>query len=180
MDNPTESKEQKLYQEFTSKMKDVLKDEDAKKIFASLSMGENSYLRIDRIESSSFDLNWIHNIESCIPDLGTIILNPRLTTKTVEDLVPVELARKVNADSVKHLASHTQYIKEIDENGDVIPNKILNIGADDEVKTYENKFIATLIRMLVMFVEKRYQFVINADNRKQQTLRRISAVSGYL
>ena len=156
-----ESKERLLYRQFTSKMKDILSDEDAAKIFDSLSHGQNSYMRVDRVESSSFDLSWINNIESCIPDLGTIVLNPRLSTKTVEDLVPVELARKTNADSVKHLASHTQYIKDITEDGDVIPNKVLNIGSDDEIKTYENKFIATLIRHLVLFVEKRYQFVKN-------------------
>ena len=29
----------------------------------------------------------------------------------------------------------------VKDNGDVIPNKILNIGADDEIKTYENRFV---------------------------------------
>lgn len=154
-----QSKEKELYQKYASKVSELLDDEKAREIFDSLSTGKNSYMRIDRVESSSYDVAWIDMIESCIPDLGTIVNNPRLTTKETQDLVPVELARKTNADSVKHLASHTQFIKEVTDEGDVIPNKVLNIGADDEVKTYENRFIATLIRRLVLFVEKRYEFV---------------------
>lgn len=153
------SKEKELYRSYSSKVEGLLQDKDAANIFDSLKSGKNSYMRIDRVESSSFDLSWIDMIEQCIPDLGTIVNNPRLNTKTVEDLVPVELARKTNADSIKHLSSHTQFIKEITEEGDVIPNKVLNIGSDDEIRTYENRFIATLIRHLVLFVEKRYEFV---------------------
>lgn len=154
-----QSKEKQLYQNYASKVSELLDNKDAQQIFDSLKSGKNTYMRIDRVESSSYDVSWIEMIESCIPDLGTIINNPRLTTKETQDLVPVELARKTNADSVKHLASHTQFIKDISDEGDVIPNKVLNIGADDEIKTYENRFIATLVKRLVLFVEKRYEFV---------------------
>lgn len=155
----TNSKEKQLYKEYSTKVNTLLSDKEAKEIFDSLSVGKNTYMRVDRVESSSFDLSWIEQIESCIPDLGYIVNNPRLNTKTVSDIVPVELARKTNADSVKHLASHSQFVKEIKEDGDVVPNKVLNISSDDDMKTYENRFIATLIRFLVLFVEKRYQYV---------------------
>lgn len=155
----TNSKEKQLYKEYSTKVNTLLSDNEAKEIFDSLSVGKNTYMRVDRVESSSFDLSWIEKIEECIPDLGYIVNNPRLNTKTVSDIVPVELARKTNADSVKHLASHSQYVKEIKEDGDVVPNKVLNISSDDEMKTYENRFVATLIRFLVLFVEKRYQYV---------------------
>ena len=153
------SKEKELYLSMSEKLSGVLDDNDAKEIFDALKNGKSSYLRLDRIESSSFDNSWIENIESCLFDLGTIINNPRMVTKTTADLTPIELAKKTNSTSIMHLASHTQYIKDIDENGNVIPNKILSIGSDDDIKTYENRFIATLIRKLVLFVEKRYEFV---------------------
>lgn len=152
------SREKKLYLRYTEKVSSLLQDEEAKVIFDSLAKGKNTYMRVDRVESSAFDLTWIKMIENCIPDLSYIVANPRMNTKTVTDLVPVELAKKTNAESVQHLASHTQYIKEVDEDLNVIPSKILNIGSDDELKTYENKFIATLIKMLVLFIEKRYEY----------------------
>ena len=140
-------------------MKRIIKGERESDIFASLAHGKNSYLRLDRLESSSFDRRWIDMIEDVIFDLGDIIANPKLNTKVEGNLVPVELARKTNAESVQHLASHTQYIKEVDEYGNVIPSKLLSMVADDDIKTYENRFIATFVRRLVLFIEKRYEFV---------------------
>ncbi len=137
----------------------VARDKISMDILNAISKGDNKYLRSHRIESSNYDPKWLQMIEDCIPELGEIIKNPRKVTKTVTDIVPVELAKKTNAESVRHLASHTQFVKSIDENGNVIPNKILNIGTDDDYLTYENKFIATLVKRLVLFVEKRYEFM---------------------
>ncbi len=150
-----------LFKKYLGKMDSIKKEKRASEIFASLSSGKNSYMRIDRLENSNFDFSWIKEIEDCIYDLGEIIANPRETTKTVTNIVPVELARKTGAESVQHLASHTQYIKEVKEDGDVVPNKILNIGSEEDIHTYENRFIATLVRRLVLFIQKRYEFVKN-------------------
>ena len=142
-------------------MKSLTKQGRERDILAALSNGKNTYMRMDRLESSSFDSSWIDEIEGVIYDLGQIVSNPRQNTKTEGNIVPIELARKISADSVQHLASHTQYVKEIDEYGNVIPSKILTMVNEDDIRTYENRFIATFIRRLVLFVEKRYEFVSN-------------------
>ena len=80
-------------------------------ILAALASGKNTYMRMDRLESSSFDSSWIDEIEGVIFDFGQIIYNPKLTTTVEGSIVPVELARKTGAESVQHLASHTQYVK---------------------------------------------------------------------
>ena len=154
-----DSKKSKLFNTYLSRMNTLKKDGYAAELFAGIESGKNSYMRIDRLESSNFDMTWINRIEDCIYELGEIIANPKEVTKTVTNIVPVELARKTGAESVQHLASHTQYIKEITEEGDVVPNKILNIGSEEDIHTYENRFIATLVRRLVLFIEKRYEFV---------------------
>ena len=148
-----------IYRRYHSNMKAMTKGLREREIFGSLVNGKNSYLRLDRLESSMFDRTWIDKIEGVIFDLGEIIANPKQNTKVEGHLVPVELARKTNAESVQHLASHTQYIKEIDEYGNVIPSKLLSMIADDDIRTYENRFIATFVRRLVLFIEKRYEFV---------------------
>ena len=154
-----QSKAEKLFAKYLTKMSSLLASEDASSLLKGLSDGNNTYMRIDRVESSAFDNTWIEKIEDVIYDLGEIVANPRQNTKIVTDIVPVELARKTNAESVRHLASHTQFIKDITDGGDVIPSKILNIGHEDDLVTYENRFIATFIRKLVVFVEKRYEYV---------------------
>ena len=140
-------------------MRSLTKAGRERDILAALANGKNTYMRMDRLESSSFDSSWIEVIEDVIFDLGEIIANPRQNTKTEGNIVPVELARKTSAESVQHLASHTQYVKEIDEYGNVIPSKVLTMIHEDDIRTYENRFIATFVRRLVLFIEKRYEFV---------------------
>lgn len=160
-----------VYRAYHDRMKVLLKGYTEKEIFDALSNGKNTYLRLDRMQSSSFDNSWIDVIEGCIFDLGDIVNNPRMTTKQVANLVPIELARKTNAKSVQHLASHTQYIKEIDDYGNVIPSKIMTISNEDDIHTYENRFIATLVRRLVLFIEKRYEIVAkNAELQNEEIL----------
>lgn len=143
----------------TKKVSPVFRMPSAKSTYDQLLSGKTSYLKFSRIENAAYDPRWITEIEDCLYDLGQIVKNPRSVTQTVTDVVPVELVRKTNAESVQHLATHSQYVKEIDEKGDVVPNKVLNIGSDDFIKTYENRFIATLIRKLVLFIEKRTNFI---------------------
>ncbi len=156
---------------YHSRIKQMLKGESEREIFAALSAGKNTYLRYDRLQSSSFDSSWIEMIEGVIFDLGEIIANPKMNTKVVGNIVPVELARKTGAESVQHLSSHTQYIKEIDEYGNVIPSKIMTMMNEDDLHTYENRFIATLVRRLVLFIEKRYEVVSEfAELRNEEVL----------
>ena len=161
----------KLQSRVNRKINPMFHGATAKNTYNQLLSGENTYLRYTRIENTAFDPRWIEEIENCLFDLGEIVKNPRSVTETVADLVPVELARKTNGQSVQHLASHTQYIKDVDDKDDVVPSKILNIGADDFYKTYENRFIATLIRKLVIFIEKRAAyFDTNTQVRESEVL----------
>ena len=156
---------------YQSRMKALIKGKHEQEIFDSLKNGKNSYLRLDRLASSSFDKSWIDIIEDVIFDLGFIIANPRSNTKVEGSLTPVELARKINNESVQHLASHTQYIKEVDEYGNVIPSKLLSMYAEDDLHTYENRFIATFVRRLMLFISKRYEYITKyAELRNEEVL----------
>lgn len=156
---------------YQSKMKALIKGKHEEEIFDSLKNGKNSYLRLDRLASSSFDKSWIETIEDVIFDLGAIIANPRSTTKVEGSITPVELAKKITSESVQHLASHTQYIKEVDEYGNVIPSKLLSMYADDDIHTYENRFIATFVRRLMLFITKRYEYITKyAELRNEEIL----------
>ena len=153
------SKISKLFDEYLSKMSPIKGNEDASKLYNELTRGKTSYMKLNRLATSFFDMTWINAIEDCLFDLGDIVKNPREVTKAEPVLVPVELARKTSSESVRHLASHTQYIKSVSDEGDVVPNKVVTIANEEDFHTYENRFIATLIRRLVLFIEKRYEFI---------------------
>ena len=156
-----QTKYEKLHQKYIEALSTLDKSDEIKEITKDIKLGKTHVLKMKRLENSSFDLSWIKTIEDAVFDLGKIVGSPKITTKVVGDVVKIELARKIGAESVQHLSSHTNLIKEVDENGNVVPSKILNLGSDDQWVTYENKFVATVIRRLVLFVEKRYEYALN-------------------
>ncbi len=101
------------------------------------------------------DTEWIDIIEHTIPHLDVAIRNPGRTIEDEEEILPVELSRKISDKSVKHLAQHTNLIMKI-EDDKVTPSKILNVYHNETLLTYENKFINTLLNRLLAFVEVRY------------------------
>ena len=116
----------------------------------------NSTLFIKRdYELKEFDYEWLDIIEDVIPYLDNILRNPKRFIINEEEIVKVELARKVTVESVIHLTQHTNLIQKIEDNGDVKPSKILNINKDESLDTYENRFIYTLLNNLRNFFEKR-------------------------
>ena len=173
-------KDQTLFKRYVSKMESI-KHDRFKNINEDLLNGQNSYMRMRMKGSSFFNDEWIKKIEDCVYELGQIVNNPLEVTTTEGSLTPVELAKKINYESIQHLASHTQYIKNIDEEGNVIPAKILSQFHKEQLHTYENKFIATFIRRLVLFVEKRYDFIkntVNFDTKEILFVKNKSVVDG--
>lgn len=116
----------------------------------------NSTLFVKRdYELKEFNYEWLDIIEDVLPYIDNILRNPKRFIINEEEIVKVELARKVTVESVIHLTQHTNLIQKIEDNGDVKPSKILNINKDESLDTYENRFIYTLLNNLRNFFEKR-------------------------
>ena len=174
------AKNKSLYSRYVDKMESI-KDPYFKNVNEDLFNGQNSYLRLRMKGSSFFNDEWVKAIENCVYELGQIVNNPLEVTKTEGELTPVELAKKINYESIQHLSSHSQYVKDIDEEGNVVPAKILSQFHKEEIHTYENRFIATFIRRLVLFVEKRYEFIkttVNFDTKDVMYIKNKSIVDG--
>ena len=71
------------------------------------------------------DERWLTIIEESLDAINTIIEKPRRFITTKEEVVPVSLAKKISAESVRHLSQNTQFIAS-NENGDIQPTRILN------------------------------------------------------
>ena len=115
-----------------------LNNEDFYKYF------ENAFLNGDRTlyqknisEAKTFDDTWIKTVESYFPSLDKITREPKSILRYDEDIVAVERAKKTSAKSVRHLASHTENIRDIDENNYVTPKKVLIEIPEQEYAIYE-------------------------------------------
>ena len=116
----------------------------------------------------AIDEDWVSKIEDCIPALDEVIRTPSRFIEETEKVLPIELSRNISSRSVQHLSQHTDYISKV-EDGVVTPSKILNVFRDETNKTYENKFINTLINRLFLFVERRYETALKEGKDEKNT-----------
>ena len=120
--------------------------------------GENEMYQKSITESKSFHVDWIPTIESYLPSLNKIIMDPKSGLRYEQPVVPIEKAKKVNAQSIRHLSMHSHLIKEVREDM-VIPKKIMTTQAEIDYAIYENRFIKTLIERLFDFIFRRYNLI---------------------
>lgn len=119
--------------------------------------GRKTVFNKTQTEIRNFDMSFLDTIESVYPAILKIMRDPKKSIRYEEEIVSVEKAKKVNSQTVRHLSSHTQLIKEITKEGDVIPSKVLTTYAEEELAIYENRFIKSLVKRIEMFLERRYE-----------------------
>ena len=123
------------------------------------------------------DFEWLEIMEDTIKYLDNILRNPNRFIVNEEEIVKVELARRITVESIRHLSKHTNYIQKIEDNGDVKPSKILNIQKDESYDTYENRLIYTLIENMRNFLEIKKKSLISASSLKDVRKAKYSAKS---
>jgi|GEM_PF-3496240 len=146
-----------LYNKYRSHIENTLKSDNFYSDFIDIiRAGKRVYTQHNVYLERKIDEDWVKAIETAIPHLSTIINNPRQFLQIQEEVVPIELARKINANSIRHLSSHTHFIRSVEKDSSVIPSKILSFYNDDTLNIYENRFIMTLLSRLDDFVSIRY------------------------
>ena len=125
------------------------------------------------IKKSIKDIEWIEKMEETIPYIDNILRAPNRFIINEEEIVKIELARKITVDSIKHLSKNTNLIQSIDKKtGDVRPSKILNINKEESYDTYENRLIYTLVQNMKMFINRRkntLEEMLNSNTKDDKT-----------
>jgi exonuclease SbcC len=129
----------------------------------AIDTGVNKYSLFNRYFEKKIDLDWVEEIEACIIPLDNIIRVPRKFIVQEEEIVPIERARKITNESIRHLAQHTNMIAKV-EGDDVTPNEILNVFREESFEVYENRFVFTLMQNLIRFIDVRYNVIFNISD----------------
>lgn len=133
-------------------------DEYFQYLYNLVDSGNNTINQQHKILHKKIDENWIDFIEQNLDAVFKVIQKPRSFIATKEEVVPVGLAKKITADSVRHLSMNTQFIAS-DEGGDIQPTRILNVSVEESFNLYENRFIYHLIQRLTAFINKRTDII---------------------
>ena len=123
--------------------------------------GEDTH--IGKVYYRVVDLDWVEAIESTLVYIDKAIREQRRFIEVTEEVVPIEKARNITTESVRHLAQHTNLIARV-EGEDVTPERILNIQREESFAIYENRFLYTLLQKLAYFVGLRYKALSDAPN----------------
>lgn len=135
---------------------------------ALLLSGEKTVSFNRKIIEKNIDSSWLTEIEKALPHIDTVIRNPRNTIKEVEEIVPIAMSSKITVESIKHLGQHTDLIQDIDKKtGKITPSKILNIHKEETLDTYENRFVNTLIDRLYIFINIRYNKLVQTAEAQE-------------
>ena len=144
-----------LYLKYTNKVERTLEnDRYFQYLYEIVQAGNNTLQQKNRVLHKVVDERWLTVVEEGITAIFNIVDKPRRFVTTTEEVVPVALAKKITADSVRHLSQNTQFIAS-DENGEIQPTRILNVTTEESFDLYENRFVYHLIQRLFAFVDKR-------------------------
>src|SRR5574344_1596260 len=149
---------QKTYQKRIDSL--LLGHENFQNLLSVLQHSDDNYVAQKRREENKiYDEQWILTLERDFEAIDTIVKNPRTFIKEDANVVLAALAKKITSQSVRDLAMHSEYVRNIDDQGNVTPDKILSISTEEDFHIYENRFVMTLIKKLVIFIERRYKFI---------------------
>ena len=144
-----------LYEKYTGSVEEALADDRYfQYMFEMIQAGDNKLHQVNRVLHKVVDEAWLTVVEEGIESIFKIVDKPRRFIATKEEVVPVALAKKISADSVRHLSQNTQFIA-TNAAGEMQPTKILNVTTEESYDLYENRFVYHLIQRLFAFVDKR-------------------------
>ena len=139
-------------------------DEKNKKFYDSI---DSSLYVTNEIDARTTNFEWLEIMEETIRYLDNILRNPNRFIINEEDIVKIELARRVTVESIKHLSKNTNLIQDYNKKtGDVKPSKILNINKEESFDTYENRFIYSLIKNMKFYIERKKRNLVTESYNK--------------
>lgn len=166
-----------LYLKYVNKVGKTLEnDRYFQYLFEMVQAGSTTLRQNHTVLHKQVDERWLGVIEDSLDALNRITEHPRRFVTSNEEVVPVALARKITADSVRHLSMNTQFIAS-SKDGEIQPTRILNVTVEETYDLYENRFIYHLIQRLVTFIDKRTDVIFwSTDDETCNTLQMHSKV----
>ncbi|WP_407386273.1 hypothetical protein [Ruminococcus sp.] len=149
-----------------AEMKDTLDGDYAREYLTSAmadadqgndELSGNAYNRV-------IDMEWVEMIEGKLPYIEKAIDEQRKFIEEYKEVDRIDKVKQVGKDAVQHLTQHANLIMAIEDDGSVIPERLLNTHREDSFATYENRFLHTLIFRAIAFVEARFRALQDAPN----------------
>ncbi|MBQ2729866.1 MAG: hypothetical protein IJF69_03745 [Clostridia bacterium] len=162
--NPQKALMDPIYQKFTRGIIRAIGSTDFYEFYMdALTKAQNEFQFSNRKLEKAVDTTWVEAVENALPAVQNIIGNPRNVILEEELIVNAALAKRTNADVVRHLTSHASLVEDFNEKtGDVQPQRVMQKLREDTEVIYENRLVFTTLEMAYHFVKIRYDALFEA------------------
>ena len=124
-----------------------------------------------------FDNAFILSVADAMPILESKINEGSIELTGLQEIVSVHKARSISNATYRFLSSNSRYIKSGEKDGTIRPSEVI----DQRFATYENRFLHSLIKRLLLVVHKRlvyYKQLPDEGESQILTLRRTFIEAG--
>ena len=107
------------------------------------------------------DNDWIDEIEKGLVFVEKAIGEERQFIRSNGEVVPIEKVKRVDKESVAHLARHSNLLtKEPEDINNIIPDQLYTVERLSDFAVYENRFLYMLLCYLRDFITLRYDKIL--------------------
>jgi hypothetical protein len=93
-----------------------------------------------------------------------VFMHPKIHLKETQQVLPIEVVKRVGHESIRHLASHSEHWESVRVSG-LVPARLLARTLEDEYAIYENVVAKNLVdKLYTMMLRKRKELKIIAYN----------------
>ncbi|MCQ2795437.1 MAG: hypothetical protein MJ214_04475 [Bacilli bacterium] len=125
----------------------------------------------------------VEMIEGYMRYLISIFVKPIINLKDVEEIVPIEMVRKIGSDTLSYSAIHSELWSNFTSQG-IKPRKLLTHTVDNDYRIYENQIFAQLVDDILIYLKKKLRDIRNLIFASQQLkfnlLERLDHTNYYL
>ena len=111
------------------------------------------------------DEDWVNAIEAGLIHVEKALKEERQFILSQGEVVPIEKAKNVSIESVKHLARHSNLITREQDGDDIVPDSIYTVERLNDYTVYENRFLYMLLCYLRDFIVIRQDKIVELTHK---------------
>ena len=121
---------------------------------------QDDFMSLER-KKCTVETDWIDAIEKGLVHIEKAIKEERQFIRSNGEVLPIEKVKRVDKESVVHLARHSNLLtKAPKEGGDIIPDQLYTVERLSDYAVYENRFLYRLLCYLRDFITLRYDKIL--------------------
>ena len=152
----------RLYRGLIDYRKQTVGDYDCDTWRASIANAnaQDDFVELER-KICTVESDWIDEIEKGLTFIEKAIREERQFIRSNGEIVPIEKVKRVDKESVAHLARHSDLLTRKPEEGqDIIPDQLYTVERLSDFAVYENRFLYMLLCYLRDFITLRYDKIV--------------------